>query len=293
LEKVQEMRECPLLDRWLKQCEAARALHVTPRTIKRWLAQPDRREKLGAERHGKRWRIPRPASVTAWAVEVEYALFGFGRFDRALGRIARQSGRLWQKWVARVLLGAMAEAAAGTRRKTWSKEGQGALVMLFNHCQAATNEDQARASLPKRLKRWWPKQLSPTFTTSSWELERRKSDFIAALGRWRRTSDSPPYAKDLLPLVHRDWIDQINDWGRKAERGELPKGSRDFRRKRRLMALRTFRARYPMRASPWAELRANVFGIEIAPPLMVSQDDTGPIGRRSGRLMPRRSQAGE
>jgi excisionase family DNA binding protein len=68
--KSAKKREWPLFktdmaaeEQWLKNAKAAKLLGVGERTIKRWMKNPALQKALGAVRHGKQWRIPRPAGI--------------------------------------------------------------------------------------------------------------------------------------------------------------------------------------------------------------------------------------
>ena len=56
-------------ENWLRNAEAAEVLVVNVRTIKRWMQRQNTREALSAVRHGKQWRIPRPANLLLWESE--------------------------------------------------------------------------------------------------------------------------------------------------------------------------------------------------------------------------------
>ena len=58
-----------LSDKWLTFAEVAERLAITSRTIKNWMRRPARRQALLAARHGRQWRIPRPADEWLWEIQ--------------------------------------------------------------------------------------------------------------------------------------------------------------------------------------------------------------------------------
>src|SRR2546427_12046528 len=102
-------------DKWLTNAEAAEALAVDARTIKRWMRCRAKRDALLAIRHGKQWRIPRPDNLILWDMETRDRLEKLGiqlkepwereleQHGKEYDRYRLESYRLWLAAYLKVL----------------------------------------------------------------------------------------------------------------------------------------------------------------------------------------------
>src|SRR5438552_923951 len=113
--------------KWLKNSEAAEALAVDVRTIKRWTRDRAKRAAILAVRHGKQWRIQRPSDLRHWVIETRRRLERLGillgpAWKRNLKRAAKQTSRYLPE-VFRLYLAASAKALSRGRITAKAKLG--------------------------------------------------------------------------------------------------------------------------------------------------------------------------
>ena len=189
--------------------------------------------------------------------------------DDSIDQLAKRSP--WPKWVARWMVAALAQAGSAKGRIGWNEATRRGLIELCDHCWKYPDESTARENLPRELWRYWPKTLLDGHTKKDWESKRREIDYVTALRTLRRRSSVPPPAEEMLPLLHRDWREQINAWGREADANQLATVPiKDWRRAKKGISLRTFRERYPSRQEKWMMLTTMVFP---SPPSAPSVDN--------------------
>ena len=275
---------------WLTQRKAASELGITRRQLKRWLSDTNKRDILGAVRKGKQWRIRRPKDLGFWAARVRCQIRDLGNapgarlpgrqrkvkaegeepvrrrgLDDSIDQLAKRSP--WPKWVARWMVAALAQAGSAKGRIGWNKATRRGLVELYIHCSEYDDESKAEENLPRQLRRYWPKRFFEEYTEKEWESKRREIDYVTALRILRRRSSTPPNAEKMLPLLHRDWRDQINAWGREADEKQLKSVKIiDLRTLTKGISLRTFRNRYPDGQANWKMLKAEIFPISNVVP---------------------------
>lgn len=269
-------------DRWFAFTEAARPLGVTPRAIKRWMRLPARRQALLAVRHGKQWRIPHPTNVDLWERETRARLHAVGvslkpAWEPALVRLARKNAPYWVE-TQRLYLAASAKPLLRGRITPKTKEAidelcQKALEILRHKKQRFGLEEHKR-SFPRRLWRYWPKpehfaSVCDANTRKSIEKQRRRLDFLRALRAIRRRGKEPT-AENLRPLLHLDWLADINDTKEK-----LPPGTIDFRQPQPGISRREFRRRYPLKKACWRGIIAQVYGVRATIPSSEERQETG------------------
>ena len=253
--------------KWLKDSEAAEALAVDVRTIKRWKCDRAKREAILAVRHGKQWRIPRPDNLRDWEIETRRRLERLGihldpAWKHKLKRAAKQSSRYLPE-VFRLYLAASAKALSRGRMTEKAKLGidllwRGALAVMESE-KWYLGVDAIKHKLPRELWRYWPherhfKAIRDRDTRKAIEVERRRLDFTQAVRVLHRRGRAST-AENLCPLLHVDWLAHVNDTKEK-----LPSNAIDFRRPQLGISLNQFRRRYPLRRKPWCLIIATVGG---------------------------------
>ncbi|MGO8926405.1 MAG: helix-turn-helix domain-containing protein [Limisphaerales bacterium] len=242
---------------WLKNAEAAEALAVSERTIKHWMARPETREALGAVRHGKQRRIPRPDKLDHWCNDTRRRLVKLGiqlrpACERALERIGKRNARLYLEscrlWVAATM------KALGRRDLT--ENARDAVILLWQVAHEILDPlprdemevDKLKPQFLKHLRArplseervnsvmsYWPekeyfKQVCAAHTLKELEAIRRKLDYAQAICKLQQSGQKPT-AELARPLVHEDIMAHINDTGEKLPgRVFKPETSHDLRR---------------------------------------------------------------
>lgn len=309
---------------------AAKVLGVTLRTLQLWLKDPEKRDLLGAFRAGKRWRLRRPESLPAWAHKVRQALALPERWKKELYSTAKEDSAVFfeaiRLWLAIRLMALKLDAP--------HRESVDAALLIWQACCQALSglpryemdAFKCRANIERILSKrtdlpcpvghimaFWPddaiqKQIRNATTMDELERLRRAVDYAEAL---RRHQEQGVSGKDLAPLLHRGFIDHINDTGecftmpsirwddlrkdlgldRKPADPRQPPctpaqqiralceffgGGRiiDFRESQDGISLRTFRSRYPKRTAKQKRITASLSGVlDFIPSSQKSADD--------------------
>jgi hypothetical protein len=241
---------------WLTQRAVAAALEVDPRTVKRWLKQPESRRTLRAVRRGRQWRIPRPANVPDWVADVRSELWGvFAGLDEIPDVYSPEAARLHLAAVTKVL-----------RRGRLSAKARAGIAELVSCALDVLHRNRLRfgiekmkAEFPRRLWPLWPSEadfdeVGELHCAKDREQCRQKTDFLQAVRELHHRKISPT-ADDLRLLLHQDWQADCNDTGEK-----LPRGVKDFRQPQAGISLREFRRRYPLGRKPWKQIIATIYG---------------------------------
>jgi hypothetical protein len=242
---------------WLKNAEAAKALAVSERRIKHWTARPETCEALGAVRHGKQCRIPRPDNLDHWCNDTRWRLGKLGiqlkpAWERDLKKIEKRNTRLYLEscclWVAATM------KALGRRDLT--ENARDAVILLWqvasqildplprHEMEVDRLKPQFRTHLRARplseervnsVMSYWPekehfKQVRAAHTLKELEAIRRKLDYAQAICKLQQSGQKPT-AELVRPLVHEDIMAHINDTGEKLPgRVFKPETPHDLRR---------------------------------------------------------------
>jgi len=246
---------------WMTYPEAAGALGVDVRTIKRWMGVEKMRTVLGAVRQGKQWRILRPVSVGAWAARVREAqsrTLDWGeQLRRKVLAVAKQKPeqrveclRLW-----------LACWAKAVKHEDMLAEANEAIALLFEvawdilqsapGCKCSQLKRQFTAELQsrgapehiiKRVMGYWPdaahfarvNNLSP----ERMETIRQGIDYALAQKEAKRLGLKQTN-ENLCQFLHLNLRLHINDTGEK-----LPEGCIDRREPQKGLAIRTVKKRH-------------------------------------------------
>jgi hypothetical protein len=280
--------KCPLEPIPMKNCitysQAADALAVDERTVKRWMRRPDARDALLAARDGARWRIPwpadicweevdgtcrkAPANVFLWEKEARRNLNVIGVYppdgvERALEQLAKQS-ELYHPEVRRLYLAACAKALSRGRMTGKTKLG---IDLLYHAARKILSEERQRFGIetlkhkfPCHLHRYWPRKrdfewIKDAHTLADIEKQRRRLDFTRAVRQLRRRGKNPT-TENLRPLLHKGWLSDFNDTN---EKHHPPVGDR--RQPQLGLSLYEFRQRYPLSKNPWRNIIGKIYGV--------------------------------
>jgi hypothetical protein len=222
---------------WLKNAEAAELLGVSERTIKDWMTRPEMREALGAVRHGKQCRIPRPDNLDHWSSDTRWRLKKLGiqlkqAWERDLEQIGKRNDRHYLEscrlWVTATM--------KALEQSDLTANAKDAVILLWqvaseildplprHEMQADRLEPQFRAHLLARplseervnsVMSYWPgkehfKQVQAAHTLEELETIRRKLDYAQAV-RELEQSGQKPTAQLARPLLHKDMMAHISD----------------------------------------------------------------------------------
>jgi len=233
-------------ERWLTNAKAAELLNVGERTIKRWTKNPALQKALGAVRHGRQWRIPRPADEWLWEIQTSRNLKEAGidlkpswemelrKLGKNFARYGLESYRLWL--AAHVQLSLKSEGV--------TQEDITAILLLWqtackilDSLPRGTEVDKLKSQFPESLRArnfseneirvimsYWPEQniferFRAAHTLEQLEEIRRGVDTSQAV-KTCQSLDQKPTAENLRPLYHKDLMTHIND-----TRGKLPPGT--------------------------------------------------------------------
>jgi hypothetical protein len=221
---------------WLKNAEAAKELSVSERGIKYWKTQPATREALGAVRHGKQWRIPRPDNLDNWRFETRRRLKNLGLqlpapWERNLRDIGTETARYYLE-SCRLWLAAQLTAVI---RGPVTQEDIRAIHMLLQAGREVlrmqpdgVRVDTLKSKFPDRLRlrkfsdadisgimSYWPEdtcfeQVRTARTLKQLEKVRRRVDVAQAAKSCRHLGQKPT-ARNMRPLLHNDMLAHIND----------------------------------------------------------------------------------
>jgi hypothetical protein len=289
------------MKRWLQNAEAAEALAVDVRTIKRWMRSAATQAALLAVQHGKQWRIPRPNNLDVWEFETRARLKTLGltvkdAWERRLEQIGKECGRYYLE-SCRLWLAASAKAA---EQEDISQEARDQILMLWQ----AANEiltplprhemevDKLRVDFLAALKSRglrtqeieavmsrWPderhfKLVRSAHTLDALETIRRALDYTQAVCELKRAQKKPT-EQNLRALLHADITAHIND-----TREKLPSGVIDFRQPQDGLKRHTARKRYRKNSANQKKIVAAVYGIRDSLP--------GAGEKPSGKMTPKR-----
>lgn len=233
-------------EQWLKNAKAAKLLGVGERTIKRWMKNPALQKALGAVRHGKQWRIPRPADEWLWESQTRRNLKEAGidlkpsweielrKLGKNFARYELESYRLWL--AAHVQLSLKSEGV--------TQEDITAILLLWqtackilDSLPRGMEVDKLKSQFPESLRAsnysedkirfimsYWPEQniferFRAAHTLEQLEEIRCKVD-VAQVVKTCNHLGQKPTAENLRPLVHKDLMTHIND-----TREKLPPGT--------------------------------------------------------------------
>lgn len=271
---------------WLKNAEAADALGVSTRTIKRWLTRPDTRAALGGVHHGKQYRIPHPDNLDKWSRDARWRLERLGiqltpAWERELQEIGTANARHYLEshrlWIA-VTLNALG-------RRDLTQNARYAALRLMeaarkildplprHQMQVNTLKSKFPVDLQARgfsegevnsIMSYWPdekhfKQVWAALTISELEVIRRSLDYAQAVHRLERGRQKPT-AELIRPLLHKDIMTHINDTGEQLPEIEASQII-DRRMPQDGLALRSFRRRHPLRKSPQRDIVETVYDV--------------------------------
>jgi len=228
-----------MMNKWLKNAQAAELLNVTERTIKRFMTQPAARNALGAVRHGKQWRIPFPDYEMTWEWQArdrlkEVDIHVKPSWERALEKTASkcdrylpESCRLWLAAYVKALdRGRVTQKARENMLLLWQtanevlnppkplKRYEIDVEMLKSHFAPRIRE---RGLSVKSIMHYWPEkrhfdQVRRACTKDDFENMRRELDFYQAYrDELRRRRGKEPNAKTLCLSLHKNLITHIND----------------------------------------------------------------------------------
>jgi hypothetical protein len=225
------------MNQWLKNAEAADALAVDVRTIKRWMNCPAKREALGAVRYGNQWRIPRPIEIGHWEVSVRRNFKDLGtelrsssersfeKLGKDFARYELEAHRLWLAAYMQVL----------QRHDTTQEHRDGILRLWQTACEIlgkqprGTEVDTLKSEFPGQLRarsfselricaimQYWPEERllkkvrDDAHTTQQLEAIRRRLDIMQAVSELEQNGQEPT-AENLRPLIHKNIMEHIND----------------------------------------------------------------------------------
>jgi hypothetical protein len=223
---------------WLKNAEAANVLAVSVRTLKAWMRDPAKREALGAVRHGKQWKIPRPENLLRWETETRERLSGLGVcLTDPLVRDFKKLGRhydIYHLEFVRLFIGACLKAASRGPITQNDKDRildlwHDALTGLAPLAERGKREvkpsgaeieqhmDNLKSGLPVELLPYWPddrlwEKLRAARTLKALERIRQRLDFSQALSQTKHIGQDPT-AENVRPRLHKDVTAHINDTG--------------------------------------------------------------------------------
>ncbi len=289
------------MKQWLQNAEAAEALAVDVRTIKRWMQSAATQAALLAVQHGKQWRIPRPDNLDVWEFETRARLKNLGltvkeAWERRLERIGKQCGR-YHLESCRLWLAASAKAA---EQEDISQDARDQILTLWR----AANEildplprhkmevDKLREDFLAALKSRglqtqeidavmsrWPEQrhferVRAAHTLDALETIRRALDYTQAVCELKQAG-AKPTEQNLRVLLHSDITAHINN-----TRQELLPCVIDFRQPQDGLKRHTARKRHPKNGATQKEIVAAVYGIRDSLP--------GVDDKPSGKMTPKR-----
>jgi hypothetical protein len=226
-------------NRWLRNIEAAEALGITPRTIKRWVQCPAKRTALGVVRLGNQWRIPRPENLDYWRSDTCWRLKKLGiqltpGWKRELRKRAKrnkphllEARRLW-------LAACLQQVAKRDGISQKARDGifllwQAACEILAQKPRYEMDADKFKSEFPKRfLARGLPEEqvravmaswpdsrfftnVRAVHTFKDVEALRRTIDFWQACHDLKDSSGHIPPGRHISALLHQDISQHIND----------------------------------------------------------------------------------
>jgi hypothetical protein len=222
---------------WLKNGEAAEALGVSERTIKHWMLRPEMREALGAVRHGKQCRIPRPDILDHWSSDTRWRLKKLGIqltpvWERGLKHIGKRNDRHYLEscrlWVAATMKalehGDLTANAKDAVILLWQAASEILEPLPLYEMQADRLESQFRDHLLARplsaervnsVMSYWPgkehfKQVQAAHRLKELEAIRRRLDYAQAVRELEQSGRESTGAL-VRPLLHEDVMAHIND----------------------------------------------------------------------------------
>jgi len=241
-EKSAKNRILPLMptpkNRWLINAEAAESLAVSKRTIKSWMTRQETREALGAVRHGKQWRVPRPENHFVWKIQTRARLKKFGicppeAWERDLEKRAKEYGRYrleaYRLWLAVTMnaleRGSITQEARDAILLLWQTACE-ILALLPRHHEIEV--DKLKSKFPAQLLArplpeaevraamdYWPedqyvKKVRAAHTLGDLEAIRKRVDYLQATRELQQNGHKPT-AENIRPLLHEDIMAHIND----------------------------------------------------------------------------------
>lgn len=295
---------CPLprveAKRWILHTQAANALGVTTRQIKRWMRRADARGALLAVRDGHRWRTPWPedisweeadgthrvveANVQTWEFQVRRRLAAIGitpprAWERELDRRAKLDKRRHRD-VHHVYVAACNRAVSRGRVTRKAKLGIDVVCAAaretLRHKPTWCTIEDLKLPVARQILRYWPRRadfacLPSSYTMKMIEQNRQTVDFERAVRHLRRRN-KPPTAHNLRPLLHRDFMADFND-----TKERLPAGTIDFRQPQTGISNHEFKQRYPLRQRKWRKIITRVYRYSATPAGTATKVDPMPI----------------
>lgn len=224
------------MSQWLKHTEAAAALAVDVRTIKRWMKCPAKRAALGAVRHGEQWRIPRPAEIWHWDVGARRNLKDLGvelkaSWERDLEKLGKESAR-YELESLRLWLAAYIKAL---QRDNITQAARDEILLLLHAGRellskqpSGTEMSRLKSAFPGQLRAqgfsegrirtimsYWPneshfRRVRAAHTLKQLEAIRRGVDVAQAANKCEQQRNTPT-AENLRPLFHKNTMEHMND----------------------------------------------------------------------------------
>jgi len=222
--------------RWLKNDEAAEALAVDVRTIKRWMKLPAKREALSAVQHGKQWRIPRPDNLYLWQSQASERLKKLGvHLSPAWKRGLRKAGQKCSRYLIESVRLWLAAYMKALKRGRITQKARDAILLLWQTAgeildplpRYEMDVEKLKSKFPDQLRkrglpedevravmRHWPgekhfKKVRAARTRKQLEAIRCTLDYLQAARDLKRAGKKPT-ADNLRPLHHKDILAHIN-----------------------------------------------------------------------------------